>query len=85
MAMAKPVITTKTAGCEETVDEGVNGYLIPARSANELSNAINEFLNQSHEKQLDMGLKGLEKVKKEFDDKKIAKKIYESIAPFISS
>src|SRR5690606_5588891 len=29
MSMEKPVITTLTAGCEETVDEGKNGYLVP--------------------------------------------------------
>ncbi|MBK6498420.1 MAG: glycosyltransferase [Saprospiraceae bacterium] len=43
MSMAKPVITTKTAGCSETVDEGINGYLVDIKSVSALTNAVNQF------------------------------------------
>ncbi|MBK7700810.1 MAG: glycosyltransferase, partial [Saprospiraceae bacterium] len=44
MSMAKPVITTKTAGCSETVDDGINGYLVDIKSVSALANAVNQFL-----------------------------------------
>lgn len=79
MAMAKPVITTHTAGCEETVEEPLNGFLVPFKDINGLIGAFKEFLSLSHEKQVEMGLAGREKVKKEFDDKKIAKNVFDVI------
>ncbi|MBK9744724.1 MAG: glycosyltransferase [Saprospiraceae bacterium] len=77
MSMAKPV-TTKTAGCSETVDEGINGYLVDIKSVSALANAVNQFLTQTHEQQLTMGLAGRKMAVNEFDDKKIAIRIHEN-------
>jgi glycosyltransferase involved in cell wall biosynthesis len=76
MSMAKPVITTHTAGCEETVEEGVNGYLVPIKDTKGLTHTFNAFLSLTHQKQVDMGLAGREKAVEEFDDKKIAEEIF---------
>jgi glycosyltransferase involved in cell wall biosynthesis len=76
MSMAKPVITTLTAGCEETVDEGINGFLVEIKNVPSLSNAFNEFLSLSHDKQEQMGLAGRDKAINEFDDKRIASEIF---------
>jgi glycosyltransferase involved in cell wall biosynthesis len=76
MSMAKPVITTHTAGCEETVEEGVNGYLVPLKDTQGLTQAFNAFLSLTHEQQKEMGLAGREKAMEEFDDQKIAGEIY---------
>lgn len=43
MAMARPVITTQTRGCRETVHEGVNGTLVPIRDAAALADAMREM------------------------------------------
>jgi glycosyltransferase involved in cell wall biosynthesis len=40
MAMARPIITTDVPGCRETVVEGVNGHLVPARDAGALASAM---------------------------------------------
>lgn len=80
MSMAKPVITTHTAGCEETVDEGVNGYLVPIKDTQGLTQAFNQFLSLTHQKQVDMGLAGREKAVEEFDDQKIAEEIFMEIS-----
>jgi glycosyltransferase involved in cell wall biosynthesis len=80
MSMAKPVITTHTAGCEETVEEGVNGYLVPIKDTQGLTQAFNQFLSLTHQKQVDMGLAGREKAVEEFDDQKIAEEIYMEIS-----
>jgi glycosyltransferase involved in cell wall biosynthesis len=79
MSMAKPVITTHAAGCEETVDEGVNGYLVPIRSVQSLIDAINIFLTLTHDQQEKMGQAGRTKAIREFDDKAIATQIFNII------
>lgn len=45
LAMAKPVITTDWPGCRETVVDGQNGFLVPARSTHELVNKMRIFLD----------------------------------------
>lgn len=57
MAMGKPVITTKTAGCRETVEEGVNGYLAEARDVNDLIRAMEKFCALSPAQREAMGKK----------------------------
>ena len=47
LAMAKPVVTTDTPGCSETVECGKNGYLIPIKDADALAKALGSFLGDS--------------------------------------
>lgn len=44
MAMGRPIITTDVPGCRETVTEGLNGYLVPIKTVNELSSAMEKFV-----------------------------------------
>ena len=44
MSMARPVITTDVPGCRETVIDGVNGFLVPARDSEELARAMKRFI-----------------------------------------
>jgi len=44
MSMGRPVITTDAPGCRETVEDGVNGYLVPVRDADALAAAMERFL-----------------------------------------
>lgn len=43
MAMGKPVITTDTPGCRETVDK--NGYLVPVKDTESLAKAMLDLYN----------------------------------------
>lgn len=45
MAMGRPIITTDTPGCRETVVDGVNGYLVPVRDSEALSKAMLKLIN----------------------------------------
>ena len=45
MAMGRPVITTDAPGCRDTVQEGVNGYLVPVRDVAALAQAMLRFVN----------------------------------------
>ena len=44
MAMGRPVITTDAPGCRETVEEGVNGFLVPVRNVQALADAMLRFV-----------------------------------------
>lgn len=79
MSMGKPVITTDTAGCRETVDDGINGYLVIVKSVDSLVQAINRMSQQSEAARTEMGKKGREKAVSEFDHQIIADKIYEVV------
>ena len=45
MAMARPIITTDSPGCRETVIEGENGFLVPPRDHVALAEAIERFID----------------------------------------
>lgn len=47
MAMGRAVITTNAPGCRETVDEGVNGFLVPVRDVAALATAMLRFVENS--------------------------------------
>lgn len=44
MSVGRAVITTDAPGCRETVVDGCNGYLVPVRSVEGLSEAMNRLL-----------------------------------------
>lgn len=47
MAMGRPIITTNAPGCRETVDDSVNGFLVPIKNVDELVKAMEKFIKQS--------------------------------------
>lgn len=44
MAMGRAIVTTDVPGCRETVVEGVNGFLVPARDVGTLAEAMERFV-----------------------------------------
>jgi glycosyltransferase involved in cell wall biosynthesis len=68
-AMSRPIITTDSVGCRDVVDDGVNGYLCRPRDTNDLAKKMKEMISLSQEERQDMGMRGREKVKREFDEK----------------
>jgi glycosyltransferase involved in cell wall biosynthesis len=44
MAMGRPVITTDAPGCRDTVQNGVNGFLVPVRNVPALAEAMFRFI-----------------------------------------
>jgi glycosyltransferase involved in cell wall biosynthesis len=74
MAMKKPIITTDHPGCRATVNEGVNGFLVPIRDHFALANAMRYFL-ENPDQILLMGDQSFEMAKERFDVKKINQRI----------
>lgn len=79
MSMAKPVITTDTAGCREAVEVGVNGYLVKLKDVNSLVQTFENFLDLPYSDKVKMGQAGRSKATNEFDDKMIAENIFDII------
>lgn len=46
MAMGRPIITTDAPGCRETVIDGVNGFVVPVKSAEALVQAMLMFIEE---------------------------------------
>lgn len=44
MAMGRPIITTDANGCRETVQDTVNGFLIPVKDAKKTAEAMEQFV-----------------------------------------
>lgn len=66
-ASGRPIITTDRSGCREIVDDGINGFMVPIKDTEKLIVAVEKFIKLSHEDKLKMGLKGREKIEKNFD------------------
>ncbi len=55
MSMGKPIITTKVAGCDETVVEGHNGYKVPPKDADALFAAMSRMQQMNRYRLMAMG------------------------------
>lgn len=66
MAMGRPVITTDSVGCRETVEEGLNGFLVPVRDAPAIARAMIRFI-EAPELIEKMGLESRKLAEQRFD------------------
>lgn len=78
-ASGRPAIATDRAGCRETVDHGVSGFVIPVQNQQALNKVLEAFMEMSAAERRDMGLAGRAKVEKEFDRKIVVAKYMEQI------
>lgn len=70
MAMARPVITTDVPGCRETVRDGENGILVPARDAEALRDAMIRMIEDKEARE-HMAQASLRMVRELFDVRKV--------------
>lgn len=78
MALEMPIITTDAPGCRETVEDGLNGYLVPIKDIDSLYNAIETFIESPHLIRR-MGAESLRLVKERYDVKKVNSTILDTI------
>ena len=71
-ACARPLVATDVPGCREIVQDGFNGYLVPARSAESLADAINKLVQDPAARKT-MGSKGRQLVEQHFSSDIIIK------------
>jgi glycosyltransferase involved in cell wall biosynthesis len=78
-AIGRPIITTNTIGCRETVDDRVNGYLCIPSNAIDLSEKMERILQLDDAQRVKMGRYGREKMELQFDEQIVIKKYLEAI------
>mgnify|MGYP002879628692 CR=1 FL=1 len=66
MAIGRPIITTDTAGCQETVSNGINGWLVPVKNIDALVEKMFWFIENS-DKLIAMGVESRHLAEKKFD------------------
>lgn len=70
MAMGRPIITTDTQGCRETVIDGLNGFLVPVKNSNAVAEKMIWFLEHP-EAVREMGKQSYQYAKEKFDVNKV--------------
>lgn len=76
MAIGRPVITTDVPGCRETVEDGVNGFLIPRWDAEALAEKMCYFIENPEQVNI-MGLESYKMAQEKFDAEKANSKLIE--------
>ena len=79
LSMAKPVITTDTPGCRETVVDGKNGYMVPVKDIDALATAMQKMLELPTIRLEEMGAEGRKMALQEFDERIITKQYISEI------
>jgi len=74
LAMGRPVITTDTPGCRDTVDDGVNGFVVPVRDKQSLSDAMIRFI-ENPELIVLMGIESRRLAEKKFNVHKVNERL----------
>ena len=77
--MMRPIIASDVAGCRDVVDDGVNGFLCRPRDAEDLADKMQKMEALSASEREVMGVKGREKVEREFDQKIVIEKYFKAI------
>jgi glycosyltransferase involved in cell wall biosynthesis len=70
MATGRAIITTDVPGCRETVEEGINGYLVPPQNSAAIANACVNFL-ENPALIMSMGRKSRELAEQKYDVDKV--------------
>jgi N,N'-diacetylbacillosaminyl-diphospho-undecaprenol alpha-1,3-N-acetylgalactosaminyltransferase len=78
MAMSKPIVTTDSIGCRDVVEDGKNGFLIPIKDANALTNAIDRLL-QDESLRASYGAYSRQKVEREFGEQEVAERVIDEL------
>jgi len=70
LSTGRPIITCNTSGCKETVEDGVNGFLIAPQNAEELADRMIWLIEHPREV-CDMGMASRKLAEEKFDVDKI--------------
>ena len=65
-ASGRPLITSDIPGCREAVEDGVSGYLCPARDADALYEAMQRFVDLPENCRGELGRRGRERMEQRF-------------------
>ncbi len=72
-AKAMPIITTNSVGCKETVDHGINGYLVNPKDSVDLASAMEKMIQMKENNLMLMSKHSRLKAETKFQESKILK------------
>lgn len=78
MSMGRAIITSDAPGCRETVEEGVNGFLVAPRQSRPLAEAMRRFLEEPS-RVVRMGESSRHLVERHYDVRKVNKVILDAM------
>ncbi|WP_445157947.1 glycosyltransferase family 4 protein [Halomonas sp. E14] len=78
MSMGRAIITSDAPGCRETVEPGINGFLVAPRTSAPLADAMERFIHEP-EMVATMGEASVELVEKYYDVRKVNRVIMEAM------
>lgn len=80
-AVGRPIVTTDSVGCRDAVEDGYNGFVVPARNAEVLAERLDVLLSDAALRER-MGINGREYAERHFSLAKVVEKhmeIYDSL------
>ena len=83
-AIGRPVVTTDSVGCRDTVIDGMNGFMIPIKDSNALASALKKLIDNPELRQT-MGKKAREYAVNKFDIREVVKvhmDVYKSVLEY---
>ncbi len=83
--MAKPLITTNIAGCRQTVDEGINGFLCEVKNAHDLADKMEKMYHLEDGQLQRLGEASRTKVELEYDEEIVIRKYLELLNEHLKS
>ena len=78
MSFGKPLVTTDSTGCRETVKKGQNGFLIEPKSAESLKDSL-ELLISDSEMRETFGKNSLKIAQDEFSEESVVKRVFKDL------
>jgi colanic acid/amylovoran biosynthesis glycosyltransferase len=75
LALGRPVLGTYIAGVPELVENGVNGWVIPAGNVDAIADAVSRILDTPADELTRLGRAGAERVRERHDARKEARKL----------
>ena len=80
-AVGRPIITTNSVGCKDTVENGINGIIVPVKDSVALSEALRKLIDNADLRR-SMGLESRKIAERDYDVNFVADmhlRIYESL------
>jgi glycosyltransferase involved in cell wall biosynthesis len=84
-AMGRPVITSDSIGCRHVVEDRRTALVCRVRDSKDLADKMMEMLSFSPVERADIGLKGREKMEREYDEKVVIQRYIETVRALVGT
>jgi glycosyltransferase involved in cell wall biosynthesis len=82
-SMGRPIVTTDSVGCRETVEDGVTGLLCRPQDPADLAAKIARLMDMPADERERMGLAGRERVRCKFDERIVVQRYVDAVVTIL--